>query len=47
MLIEESDEKMKERLLTAMNKGAAFSAKVCAMEGAFGYGVPIEGKTEL
>ena len=46
-LIEESDEKMKERLLTAMNKGAAFSAKVCAMEGAFGYGVPIEGKTEL
>ncbi len=46
-LIEGSDEEMKERLLTAMEKGSVFSAKVCAMEGAFGYGVPIAGKTEL
>lgn len=38
---------MGERLLKAMNKGAAFAAKVCAMEGAFGYGVPIVGKTEI
>jgi fructoselysine 6-kinase len=46
-MIATTDEMMKERLLEAMNKGAAFSAKVCAMEGAFGYGVPITGKTEI
>lgn len=45
--VEGTNEAMKERLLLAMNKGAAFSAKVCEMEGAFGYGVPIVGKTEL
>lgn len=46
-LIEDSDGSMKQRLKTAMNKGAAFSAKVCALEGAFGYGVPILGRTEI
>ena len=46
-IVEGTDEEMKERLITAMNKGAAFSAKVCEMEGAFGYGVPIVGRTEL
>ncbi len=46
-LIQEDDHKMETRLLTAMNQGAAFAAKVCAMEGAFGYGVPIVGKTEI
>ena len=45
--IEEDDYKMEVRLLSAMKKGAEFAAKVCAMEGAFGYGVAIAGKTEL
>ena len=31
----------------AMGKGAVFAAKVCALEGAFGYGVPILGKTTV
>ena len=46
-LIEEDDRSMEIRLLTAMNEGAAFAAKVCTMEGAFGYGVSIAGKTEI
>lgn len=46
-LIEGTGEQMGERLLKAMNKGAEFAAKVCSMEGAFGYGVPIVGKTEI
>lgn len=46
-LIEGTEDEMKERLLTAMNKGAEFAAKACAMEGAFGYGIPIAGRTEL
>lgn len=46
-LIEGTEAQMGERLLKAMNKGAVFAAKVCAMEGAFGYGVPIVGKTEI
>ncbi|BCJ98930.1 fructoselysine 6-kinase [Anaerocolumna chitinilytica] len=46
-LIEEDNNKMETRLLTAMNQGAAFAAKVCSIEGAFGYGVPIVGKTEI
>lgn len=33
--------KMRERLLNAMDHGARFAAKVCGMEGAFGYGTPI------
>lgn len=34
----------KELLRKAMCMGAAFSAKVCCMEGAFGYGRPIAGR---
>ena len=33
-----------ETLVEAMREGAAFAAKVCGMEGAFGYGVPIAGR---
>lgn len=40
-LFEADHVKMKERLLKAMNRGAEFAAKVCGMEGAFGYGTPI------
>lgn len=43
----ECDEKMPERLRAAMCKGAEFAAHVCALEGAFGYGVPIAGRTKL
>ncbi|WP_033165512.1 fructoselysine 6-kinase [Clostridium sp. KNHs205] len=46
-LLEGTEEEMTERLKAAMNKGAVFSAKVCAMEGAFGYGTRIVGKTEV
>lgn len=46
-LLEGTEEEMTERLKAAMNKGAAFSAKVCALEGAFGYGTRIVGKTEV
>lgn len=34
-------------LKQAMDKGAAFAAKVCAMEGAFGFGTMIVGRTEI
>lgn len=44
-LLEGTDEEIIGRLKSAMNRGAAFSAKVCAMEGAFGYGTRIAGKT--
>lgn len=46
-ILEENDENMKRRLNTAMQKGAAFAAKTCAMEGAFGYGTVILGRIEL
>lgn len=46
-VMEGTDEEMEERLHRAMKAGAEFAAKVCAMEGAFGYGVPIQGRTEL
>ncbi|OPJ62737.1 fructoselysine 6-kinase [Clostridium oryzae] len=46
-LLEGPDEVMLERLKAAMNKGAVFSANVCAMEGAFGYSTAIVGKTEV
>lgn len=46
-IIEGDKESMKARLTAAMNNGAAFASKVCAMEGAFGYGVPITGKTDV
>lgn len=44
---EGSDEEMAVRLQEAMEKGAAFAAKVCTMEGAFGYGTAIQGRTEI
>lgn len=47
VVVEGSEERMKERLEEAMKKGAAFAAKMCAKEGAFGYGVPILGRTEI
>lgn len=34
-------------LKDAMDTGAAFAAKVCAMEGAFGYGTEIVGRTQI
>lgn len=43
----EADADMPARLQHAMAVGAAFSAKMCAKEGAFGYGTPIVGRTEL
>lgn len=46
-IIEGSDEEMEARLSKAMNKGASFAAEMCAREGAFGYGVPIQGRTEI
>lgn len=46
-LLEGTDEEMLGRLKSAMNRGAEFSAKVCTMEGAFGYGTRIAGKTEV
>lgn len=46
-IVEVDDQKMKERFLDAMSKGASFAARVCSMEGAFDYGIPIIGKTEI
>ena len=46
-IVEGTEDEMAKRLQTAMGKGAAFAAKVCTLEGAFGYGVPILGKTTV
>ena len=46
-LIEGDEAERAARLQRAMNRGAAFAAQVCAMEGAFGYGTPILGRTEV
>ena len=46
-VVEGTEERMKERLVEAMKRGAAFAAKMCAKEGAFGYGVPVLGRTEI
>ena len=46
-VVEGTEDRMKERLVEAMKKGAAFAAKMCAKEGAFGYGVPVLGRTEI
>lgn len=46
-LIEGDEAEMAARLRRAMDRGAAFAAQVCAMEGAFGYGTPILGRTEI
>ena len=46
-LLEGTDSEMAASIKKAMNDGAVFAAHVCAMEGAFGYGTPILGKTEV
>lgn len=46
-LVEGTDGSMSARLKAAMDKGAAFAAKICAAEGAFGYGEPIAGRTKI
>ena len=35
------------KIQNAMKKASEFAAKMCAKEGAFGYGVPITGRTEI
>lgn len=46
-LLEGTAEENLQLLKQAMDKGAAFAARVCAMEGAFGYGTAITGRTEV
>lgn len=46
-LVEGDGACMKRRLTAAMEAGAAFAARMCAKEGAFGYGTPIVGRTEI
>lgn len=46
-LIDCSEETMHKRVALAMSTGASFAAKVCKLEGAFGHGVPIQGRTVL
>jgi len=46
-LLEGTEEENAAHLREAMQIGAAFAAKMCAKEGAFGYGTPIVGRTEL
>ena len=46
-LVEGTEKEMVARLQKAMVMGAEFSAKVCAMEGAFGYGTPIVGRVDV
>ena len=46
-LLEGTEEENAAHLQEAMQIGAAFAAKMCAKEGAFGYGTPIVGRTEL
>lgn len=45
-LFEGGHDRMMARLMVAMSRGAEFAARVCGMEGAFGYGTPIK-KGEL
>ncbi|MDD3252611.1 MAG: fructoselysine 6-kinase [Lachnospiraceae bacterium] len=40
-LFEGDPEQMKARIMAAMERGAEFAAKVCGMEGAFGYGTDL------
>ena len=46
-LLEGTEEENAAHLQKAMQIGAAFAAKMCTKEGAFGYGTPIVGRTEL
>lgn len=45
--IEDDPEKTKQRIHEAMDKAAAFAAHVCELEGAFGFGTEITGRTSL
>lgn len=45
-LFDGSPADMQKRLLRAMKRGAEFAAKVCGLEGAFGYGTPIAGEMQ-
>lgn len=47
VLLEGTEEENAAHLQKAMQIGAAFAAKMCTKEGAFGYGTPIVGRTEL
>ena len=38
---------LSRRIPQAMERAAAYAAKTCALEGAFGGGVPLAGRTEL
>ena len=38
---------LSQRIPQAMEQAAAYAAKTCALEGAFGGGVPLAGRTEL
>ncbi len=46
-LLEGNEAEQAETLRRAMREGAAFAAKVCAIEGAFGFGTPVLGRTEI
>ena len=46
-ILDGSDEQMYVKIQNAMKKASEFAAKMCAKEGAFGYGVPITGRTEI
>ncbi|MBQ4371151.1 MAG: fructoselysine 6-kinase [Firmicutes bacterium] len=46
-LLAGSPEELSARIEAAMKAGAEFAAKVCSMEGAFGFGAPISGRTEI
>lgn len=46
-LLDGTAEENENRLRHAMDVGAAFAARVCALEGAFGYGTAIVGRTEI
>jgi fructoselysine 6-kinase len=41
------EETMLDRIILAMSTGASFAAEVCKLEGAFGHGVPIQGRTAI
>ena len=46
-ILDGSDEQMYVKIQNAMKKASEFAAKMWAKEGAFGYGVPITGRTEI
>ena len=46
-MLDGSEEHMYVKIQNAMKKASEFAAKMCAKEGAFGYGVPITGRPEL